>query len=72
MNKFWGEPDDSEPLPDWMNPETYRKANQIRPRGKSLTDAIMSAAKQPPIDLSYLNKQPHISGENDGPKTEDN
>lgn len=71
MNKFWGEPDDSEPLPDWMNPETYRKGNQVRPRGRSLTEAIMDAAKKPPIDLSYLNKQPHVTGENNGSKTKD-
>jgi hypothetical protein len=57
-NKFWGPPDDEEPLPDWMNPETYRNGNQNRPRGKSLNEAIMDAAKKPPIDLSYLSKEP--------------
>jgi len=64
-NNFWGPPDDdSEPLPDWMNPETYRNGGQMRPRGKSLTDAIMDAAKKPPVDLSYLNKEPKTpSGE---------
>jgi hypothetical protein len=39
-----------------MNPETYRNGNQPKPRGKSLTEAIMDAAKKPPVDLSYLNK----------------
>jgi hypothetical protein len=41
-----------------MNPETYRNGNQNRPRGKSLNEAIMDAAKKPPIDLSYLSKEP--------------
>ena len=66
MNNFWGEPDDSEPLPDWMNPATYRNGNTMKPRGRSLTDVIMDAAKKPPIDLSYLNKQPNIGDESGG------
>jgi hypothetical protein len=54
-NNFWGPPDD-EPLPDWMNPETYRNGNKQKPRGKSLFEAINDAAQKPPVDLSYLNK----------------
>lgn len=57
-NNFWGPPDDDDQLPDWMNPETYRNGGQLKPRGKSLTEAIMDAAKKPPVDLSYLNKEP--------------
>lgn len=59
MNKnFWGTPDeDSEPLPDWMNPETYRRGKPERPKGKSLMESIMDAAQKPAIDLSYVNKQ---------------
>ena len=31
MNKnFWGEPDDEEPLPAWMDPKTY---SNPKPRG---------------------------------------
>jgi hypothetical protein len=56
-NNFWGPPDD-EPLPDWMNPETYRNGGQLKPRGRSLADVIMDAAKKPPVDLSYLTKEP--------------
>lgn len=59
MNKnFWGEPDDMEPLPDWMNPETYRNPKpKLRPT-KSIQDSIQEALKKPPVDLSYLNKPP--------------
>ena len=65
MNKWWGEPDDMEPLPDWMNPETYRRGgNQMRPRVPSLNDAIANAMKKPPVDLTYLNKTPSV-GENE-------
>jgi hypothetical protein len=53
-NKFWGPPDDEEPLPDWMNPETYRNGNQNRSRGKSLNEAIMDAAKKPQKMLTML------------------
>jgi hypothetical protein len=62
-NNYWGPPDD-EPLPDWMNPETYRNGNQVKPKGKSLTEAIMTAAQKPPVDLSYLNREPK-AGNND-------
>ena len=62
-NNYWGPPDD-EPLPDWMNPETYRNGNQVKPKGKSLTEAILIAAQKPPVDLSYLNKEPK-AGNND-------
>lgn len=49
MNKnYWGEPDE-EPLPDWMNPQTYRNP---RPRAtKSLNESIMEALKKPPVPI---------------------
>lgn len=54
-NNFWGDSDDVEPLPDWMNPETYRNGPaKVRPT-VSLNEAIQRAMNQPPVDLSYLN-----------------
>ena len=49
MNKnFWGEPDDIEPLPDWMLAETYRNGKSKK-QGKSLDEAIQEALKKPAI-----------------------
>ena len=49
-NNYWGEPDD-EPLPDWMNPETYRNSH-IRPRpSKSLNEAIQECLRKPAIPI---------------------
>lgn len=54
MNKnYWGEPDD-EPLPDWMNPETYRNGNQLKRQVKSLEEACRDALKKPAIDVSNI------------------
>ena len=47
---FWGEPDDMEPLPDWMNPETYRQP-KLKRRGPSLNDAILEALKKPSVPI---------------------
>jgi hypothetical protein len=47
-NNFWGEPDDIEPLPDWMNPKTYSQP-QFRKTNKSITDIINETMKKPPI-----------------------
>ena len=34
MNKnWWGEPDDIEPLPEWMDPRTYQNNNQFQSNG---------------------------------------
>lgn len=56
-NNWWGPPDeDEEPLPEWMRAETYRNGGQPKPRGASLDDAIKKAMNQPPVDLSYLQK----------------
>jgi hypothetical protein len=59
MNKnYWGEPDD-EPLPDWMNPETYRNGNQLRKPVKSLEEACADALKKPAIDVSLIKLNEH-------------
>ncbi len=43
-HNFWGEPDDIEPLPDWMS------TNQpTRRPSKSITDIINDTMKKPPI-----------------------
>ena len=57
-NNFWGPPDDIEPLPDWMNPETYRNPQNtpFKKSTKSLFETINEAVKKPPVDLSYLEK----------------
>ena len=56
-NSWWGPPDDDvEPLPDWMNPETYRNPKPKLRAQKSLTEAISEAMKKPSVDLSFVNK----------------
>ena len=51
MKNYWGEPDD-EPLPDWMNPETYRYGNKQKARIlQSLEEAAAEALKKPPIPI---------------------
>jgi hypothetical protein len=55
-NNFWGEPDDVEPLPDWMNPETFRSGGQKFKSSETLVESIQKALNKPPVDLSYLNK----------------
>lgn len=47
---FWGEPDE-EPLPDWMNPETYRNPQPKKRPGRSLNEAIEEAMKKPPVPI---------------------
>ena len=40
---YWGDPDD-EPLPDWMNPETYRNGGPKKMRAvKTLEEAAAEA-----------------------------
>lgn len=51
MNKkhnFWGDSDDVEPLPDWMNPKTYQQSNRKR-RSKTLEEAINDVLKKPAL-----------------------
>ena len=43
-NNFWGEPDDIEPLPDWM-----RQNQPARRSSKSITDIINETIRKPPI-----------------------
>lgn len=51
MKNFWGEPDD-EPLPDWMNPETYRqKKPLLNKRPQSLEEAAAAALKKPAVPI---------------------
>jgi hypothetical protein len=47
---FWGEPDDVEPLPDWMLAETHRNPQKRKP-SKSLTEAIEEALRKPPVPI---------------------
>ena len=58
-NNWWGEPDDVEPLPAWMDPKTYRESplKQIRQPSKSLTEAIEDAMKKPAVDVTYITRQ---------------
>lgn len=51
MNKnFWGEPDDIEPLPDWMLAETYRNGAPKK-RGKTLQETIEETLKKPAVPV---------------------
>jgi hypothetical protein len=50
---YWGEPDD-EPLPDWMNPETYRQGNKLKSHKGTLEDAVREAMRKPAIDVSNV------------------
>ena len=43
-NNFWGEPDDIEPLPDWMRPN-----QSTRRPSKSITDIINETMRKPPV-----------------------
>jgi hypothetical protein len=52
-NNYWGDPDD-EPLPDWMNPDTYRNGNKLKKPASSLEDAVKEAMKKPAIDVSNV------------------
>ena len=63
MNKnFWGEPDDIEPLPEWMNPKTY---SNLKPKrsGPSLMESIQEAMRKPPVPV--IIDKPSIQNEND-------
>jgi hypothetical protein len=53
MNNYWGEPDD-EPLPDWMNPNTYKNGNQPKKRGKSLEQIAEETLKKPPVPVIII------------------
>lgn len=53
MNNFWGEPDDIEPLPDWMDPVKCRQMNESKEKRKVINNTVEKAAesclKRPPI-----------------------
>lgn len=50
MKNFWGEPDDIEPLPLWMDPKTYQN-NGPKRKTKSLNEAINEALKKPAVPI---------------------
>ena len=49
--------DDIEPLPDWMNPETYRNPKPKFRQGPDLNKTINDTLKKPPIDLTNLHTE---------------
>ena len=51
QNNHWGEPDDVEPMPDWMLAETHRNPNHKPIKTKSLTESIMEAMNKPPVPI---------------------
>ena len=53
MNNFWGDPDDVEPLPAWMDPKTYREGGPKFKglHSKSLEDVCADALKKPPVPI---------------------
>lgn len=51
QNNHWGEPDDVEPLPDWMLAETHRNPQKKTSSAKSLNEAILDAMKKPPVPI---------------------
>lgn len=51
MKNYWGEPDE-EPMPDWMNPQTYRRGNHKKAKIlQSLEEACADVLKKPPIPI---------------------
>lgn len=50
---MWGEPDDMEPLPDWMDPVKCKMANEQkelrRKTGGDLNSIIMATLQKPPV-----------------------
>jgi hypothetical protein len=60
MNNYWGESDD-EPLPDWMNPQTYRNGNQLKKTRQSLEEACAIALTKPTVPV--IIQEPRINDE---------
>jgi len=58
MNNYWGEPDDDNPLPDWMDPKKCRQLNEskeLRKRtGKDLMSVINEALQKPAVPITIL------------------
>lgn len=60
MNKnYWGEPDDIEPLPDWMNPKTYQNGNLPKKSRQSLEEACAIALTKPAIYVTITEPRIH-------------
>jgi len=55
---FWGEPDDIEPLPEWMDQKTYQNNNQFKRKTKSLNEAINDALQKPAVPV--IIKEPNL------------
>lgn len=50
MNKnHWGEPDDMEPLPDWMSAKTYQNGNQLKKSRQSLEEVCAVVLTKPAV-----------------------
>ena len=56
----WGEPDD-EPLPVWMNPQTYHNGNQMKKSRQSLEEACANALTKPAVPV--IIQEPRINDE---------
>jgi hypothetical protein len=56
----WGEPDD-EPLPVWMNPQTYHNGNQMKKSRQSLEEACATALTKPAVPV--IIQEPRINDE---------
>jgi hypothetical protein len=56
----WGEPDD-EPLPTWMNPQTYHNGNQMKKSRQSLEEACANALTKPAVPV--IIQEPRINDE---------
>jgi hypothetical protein len=51
---MWGEPDDIEPLPDWMLPDNHPQKRNIkmnRHSSKSLEEIAAEVLKKPPVPI---------------------
>ena len=52
---FWGDPDDVEPMPDWMNPNTYKKKNNpFAQPTKTVENTIRDTLKKPFIPIQSI------------------
>jgi len=58
MNNYWGEPENDNPLPDWMDPKKCRQVNEqkeLRKRtGKDLMSVINEALQKPAVPITIL------------------
>jgi hypothetical protein len=55
LNNFWGEPDDIEPLPDWMDPKKCHTINEQKNKTGSVEKAAEKCLKRPPIPTQGWN-----------------